>query len=308
MRPGFDGPAAGDADLDQLADAVLVERLERVVLDDALLEIAGEELPLGVVSREAERRLREVVRAEGEEVGVPGDLAGPQRGAGQLDHRPAQVLEPGRLRGHHPLGELAQPVQLLGVRDQRVHDLDPRRRARANGDRLRRTRDRPHLHLVDLGPLQAEAAAARAQHRVHLAERRDALAHPVAGRLVLGRQELVQRRVEQPDRDRKPCHRREHRLEVGLLEGQEPVERRPAGGLVLGQDHLLDDREPLLAEEHVLGAAEADSLGAEPAGALGVDRRVRVRAHAEQAERVGPGEDGLEIRVRVRARRAARHR
>ena len=51
-----------------------VEHLERVALDHAVLEVAREELALGVVAREAERRLGEVVRAEGEEVGVLGDL------------------------------------------------------------------------------------------------------------------------------------------------------------------------------------------------------------------------------------------
>ena len=49
--------------------------------------------------------------------------------------------------------------------------------------------------------------------------------------------------------------------------------------LVLGQDHLLHDRQPLVAEEHVLGAAEADALGAELARAGGVLGRVGVRAH-----------------------------
>ena len=39
------------------------------------------------------------------------------------------------------------------------------------------------------------------------------------------RQELVQRRVEQPDRDRQARHRLEDALEVGLLHRQQPVER-----------------------------------------------------------------------------------
>ena len=54
--------------------------------------------------------------------------------------------------------------------------------------------------------------------------------------------------------------------------------RRPVS--VVGEDHLLHDRQPLLAEEHVLGAAEADPLGAELARPRRVLRVVGVRAHA----------------------------
>ena len=42
-------------------------------------------------------------------------------------------------------------------------------------------------------------------------------------------QELVQRRIEQPDRHRQALHRLEDALEVALLERQQPVERAPGG-------------------------------------------------------------------------------
>ena len=51
------------------------------MIDHALLDVAGEELAFRVVAREAERRLRQVVRAEGEEVRVLSDPR-PQRGLG----------------------------------------------------------------------------------------------------------------------------------------------------------------------------------------------------------------------------------
>ena len=62
-----------------------------------------------------------------------------------------------------------------------------------------------------------------------------------AHRLSAG-QELVQRRVEQPDRDRQARHRLEDPLEVGPLERQQPVERRAPAVLVVGEDHLAHDR------------------------------------------------------------------
>src|SRR4029453_12103378 len=61
--------AALDRDAHEVADAALVDRLERVPLEHAVLEVARQELALRVVAREAERRLREVVRPEREEVG-----------------------------------------------------------------------------------------------------------------------------------------------------------------------------------------------------------------------------------------------
>ena len=78
----------------QLADAGRVDRLERRAVDDLALEVGGEELRLDVVAREAERRLREVVRAEREEVGVVGDLVGQEARARQLDHRADEEVAP----------------------------------------------------------------------------------------------------------------------------------------------------------------------------------------------------------------------
>src|SRR5204863_1073285 len=66
--------AALDPDTHQIAHSALVERLERVALEHALLEVVGEELALGVVAGKTERRLGEVVRPEGEEVRLAGDL------------------------------------------------------------------------------------------------------------------------------------------------------------------------------------------------------------------------------------------
>ena len=125
---GLRGPPALDRDPHQVADAVLVEHLERVPLEDPVLEVEGEELALGVVPREAERGLGQVVRPEGEEVGLPRDLVGSKCRSRELDHRAAEVLDR-RLLGRDALGELAEPRELLAEADERVHDLDERRLA-----------------------------------------------------------------------------------------------------------------------------------------------------------------------------------
>ena len=110
----------------------------------------------------------------------------------------------------------------------------------------------------------------------------------------------MKRRVEQPDRHRQARHRLEDPLEVRLLEREQPVERRAPPVLGVGHDHLLDDGEPLVAEEHVLGARQADALGAELTSARRVLGRVRVRPHVQAPRVVGPAENGLEVLVDLR--------
>ena len=72
--------------------------------------------------------------------------------------------------------------------------------------------------------------------------------------------------------------------EVLALEGQQlgQVLLALLGGV--GHDHVLHVREPLLLHEHVLGAAQADALGAEAAGRAGVLGSVGVGAHLQAAD------------------------
>ena len=102
-------------------------------------------------------------------------------------------------------------------------------------------------------------------------------------------QELVQRRVDQPDRHRQPVHRRQELGEVLALQRQQRRQRGSRSLVALGQDQPLDLLTPV-AEEHVLGAAQADALGAEPAGPLGVLAGVGVGPHPQPADRVGVGQ------------------
>ena len=70
--------------------------------------------------------------------------------------------------------------------------------------------------------------------------------------------------------------------------------------LGLGEDHLAHDRQAVGGEEHVLGATQADALGAEVAGVGGVLTGVGVRAHAQAPSVVGPAEQGREAGRRGR--------
>ena len=121
-------------------------------------------------------------------------------------------------------------------------------------------------------------------------------------------EELVQRGVEQADRDREAGHRLEEALEVGLLEREQLVERRAPARLVGGHDHPLHLRLAVGRHEHVLGPAQADALGAEPARALRVLRGVGVGPHPQRAQLVGPAQHRLEALVDLGDARAGRRR
>ena len=116
-----------------------------------------------------ERGLRQVVRAEGEEVGVLGDRVCKEACTRQLDHRAAQVvLACNALLASDAEDDLLDDLELALVVDERHHDLETGRMAEALGHGALRTHDRSHLHLVDLRMQDREADAARAEHRVDL--------------------------------------------------------------------------------------------------------------------------------------------
>ena len=96
----------------------------------------------------------------------------------------------------------------------------------------------------------------------------------------------MQGRVEQADRDRQAVHRLEDADEVGSLQGKQCCQRRSALGHRVGQDEPLD-QPPALAEEHVLGPAQADALCAVPTGTCSVVGRVGVGQHTEPAPIIG---------------------
>ena len=92
------------------------------------------------------------------------------------------------------------------------------------------------------------------------------------------REEFMQRRVEQPDRDRQALHRPEDALEVGPLQGQQLLERLAAGIDGLRQDHLPHRQDPLALEEHMFGPAQPDPFARQISRPLGVFGRVGIGA------------------------------
>jgi hypothetical protein len=172
-----------------------------------------------------------------------------------------------------------------------------------------RLEDRPHLHLVDFGEHDSKAADPQAQHRVLLVKLSDSAQQrfffAILGRLLaegkaqLGRfdqevfkrgQKLVQRGIEQPDRNWQTLHRRENSKKILALKGQEPRKRLGAIARLRCENHFVDDRQARGLHEHVLGTAETDALRAELARLGRVLRRVGISPHLHAAQLVGPRE------------------
>ena len=110
----------------------------------------------------------------------------------------------------------------------------------------------------------------------------------LADDLIAMRQELMQRRIEQADGHGKPRHDLEQLDEVLALRRQQLGERLAAPLLILGEDHLAHGEDAALLEEHMLGAAKPDALGAEGERLARIGRRIGIGAHFQPAEAVGP--------------------
>ncbi len=124
--------------------------------------------------------------------------------------------------------------------------------------------------------------------------------------VVVVRQELVQRRVERADRHRALAHDAEDAREVVALHRQQLGQRGLARLGRVGEDHLAHAHDAVAAEEHVLGAAEADALGAERDGVGGLVGLVGVGAHASACARASAHSMMLGVvAVRVASPRAS---
>ena len=195
------------------------------------------------------------------------------------------------------------PLELGRGGDQGDHD--PHARVQAAPTQLHgRVEQRPDLHVVQRRPQQPEAHAPDAQHRVLLAPHQGGVEAVLAlgvqvpecvldDQLLHRREELVQGRVQQAHRDRQAVHDLEQVEEVGLLHLVELGQRGVLLLARLGQDGLLHHGQPV-AQELVLGAAQADALGPVLAGDPGVGAGVGVGPHLQAAHVVGPLEQALE--------------
>ena len=295
--------------LDEAADASLVELGERIGFVDLVVVVGREELAR-VVTGEAEGHLGQIVCAEREELSLVRDCVSGQRSARNFDHRADLV-------GHVGTGSLDDLLcslvddglderKLLLFAYQRNHDFRndlPCRSAAADSQRC--LDDRSSLHLCDLREGNIQTAAAMTHHRVKLMEAGNDLLQMLDGDvhflgelfnvLRVGRDELVQGRVQKTNGNRTALHSLVDGLKVALLDRLEFGKRLFALLRGLGDDHFAHRLDAVSFKEHMLSTAQTDALRAESEGLRSVVRGVGVRAHVEDAELIRPVHDAVEV-------------
>ena len=135
LQVGLHGAAALHGQVHQGADACFIQRHEGVRRVDAALQVGRQEAA-GVVPRQAERGLRQVVGPEAEELRLGGDLARGDARPRQLDHRPqaeGDLLARRPQRRGHLLGLGAQDGQLLLLRRAEESDFNALLEAKVYG-------------------------------------------------------------------------------------------------------------------------------------------------------------------------------
>ncbi len=124
--------------LDQLANADLIQVLERIALVDFGIIVSGQELS-SIVTAEAEGHLGQVVGAEAEEVSFLGDFTGSQGCTGISIMVADLVLHVNTGSGDQGISSLDDDVldvlQLLDFANQRNHDV--------RGDQSCQSRQKP---------------------------------------------------------------------------------------------------------------------------------------------------------------------
>ena len=121
-------------------------------------------------------------------------------------------------------------------------------------------------------------------------------------RLFFGRQELVQGRIEQPNRHWQPLHGGEDADEVLTLVRQEFLERLLAILPLRRENHPSHVGDAIRVEEHVLGPRQSDAFGAEAASTLRIRRRIGIGPHTHASLCVGPLHERVEVVGHLRSR------
>ena len=241
-----------------MSDAVLIQRRERILLQDALVDICREDL-VHVIARKAESGLRQIVGAEREELRFLRNLVRHQRRARQLDHRTNQVVDFRSLffeyvvghpphnrclvrhffhrgnQGNHDLGEHLHALlcdidggfknsACLHLRDLRIRDAEPTSAMSEHGIELvqllypGQQRGQEHLQITDT--LRAIGGISRHQ-RFLLLRVCVPERRNFHHQILATRQKFMQRWIERADRNRQTVHRLEDAGKILTLQRQQ---------------------------------------------------------------------------------------
>ena len=173
-----------------------------------------------------------------------------------------------------------------------------------------RFEDGADLHFGHFGVGNAKTHAAVAHHGVAFVERVGAFVELFRGNiqalgqflafLDIARNKLMERRVQRADGDRIPVHGGKGLFNVFFCKGEQLIERGLAFVNGLGHDHFPEKEKRLLgvfSVEHVLGAEQSDTFGAEGARAGGGFGGLGIRADADFFDRLAQCHEFHEIGI-----------
>ena len=109
VRPSFASQIASD--FHQAANALLIDRRERICIHNVELRVGGKKTA-GIVPAHSQRRLCEIVCAKTEELGVARDLVRDERCARDFDHCPDEIVEFHLLFLRHFAGDATDDIEL----------------------------------------------------------------------------------------------------------------------------------------------------------------------------------------------------
>ena len=159
--------------------------------------------------------------------------------------------------------------------------------------------------MHDARVLKSHSAASEAAHGVKLVERGNDLGKSLSGDSALfsdlsdfsltGGEELMERRVKVSNDNWSSINFVKDFLEVFLLKWLKLGKSDISSILILGNNHLSKMLDSLLFEEHVLGSAKSDTLGAIFKGDLDLFRLFGVSFDHHGLVLLGPAKNGHEI-------------
>ena len=166
LHPGHRRPTVLDSAPHEFTDTKLVDGLERICCQEAVVEICRHHPALDIVTAETECQLREVVCTEREEVRSFGHLAGANCGSRCLNHRADRDVTVIRRRGVDLRFDPPPSERQFGTAHrERNHHLDDRMQP-LDPQHLDRGEERPDLHCIQAGLQHPEANPASPDHRI----------------------------------------------------------------------------------------------------------------------------------------------
>ena len=163
-----------NTDFYELANAILIDGLERVTFKNSPFQVIPEERSR-IITAKAQRQLGQVVGAEREEICFGGNFIGSERCSRNFDHRADFVINPYPFLFYHFFSGFHYYCflvdQLCFCADQRDHDFRIYFHA-FFGQVAGSFDDGPGLHLRDFGVRDTQTASPVSHHRVKFMQRR----------------------------------------------------------------------------------------------------------------------------------------